>query len=56
MNKTINDRIPKDKTMTEIRPERQEQDKLLERFPSAKTLFFQTRETVEQGGFWKYGY
>jgi len=54
--KDINERIPKDKRMTEIRPERVERDKLLERFPSAKDLFFQTRESVKKGGFWKYGY
>lgn len=54
--KTINERIPKDKKLNEIRPERKERDWLLEKVPSAKTLFFQTFETVHQGGFWKYGY
>ena len=54
--KTINERILKDKSLTDIRPERTERDKLIERYPSAKDLFFQTRQTVEKGGFWKYGY
>lgn len=56
LTKTINDRIPKDKKISEVRPERAERNKLLEKFPSAKTLFFQTRTSVEKGGFWKYGY
>lgn len=56
LNKTIQERIHKDKSSTEIRPERIEMDKIITRFPSAKTLFLQTRETIEKGGFWKYGY
>ena len=38
--KSINERIPKDKKLNEIRPERVERDNLIEKFPSAKTLFF----------------
>ena len=56
LTKSIHDRIPKDKKSTEIRPERSEGRAIIERFPSAKTLFYQTRETVKKGGFWKYGY
>ena len=52
--KSIADRIhrkSKEKTLEQI-----ERDELVRRFPSTKTLFFQTRETIEKGGFWKYGY
>ena len=55
-NKSILDRIPKDKKMTEIRPEREQIRIILERYPSEKTLFCQTTETAKQGGFWKYGH
>ena len=54
--KCINDRIYKNKKATEIRPERAERNALIEKFPSAKTLFLQTRASIEKGGFWKYGY
>lgn len=54
--KSINDKIPKDKSLKEIRPERAERDWLLERNPSAKSLFFQTYDIVSNGGFWKYEY
>ena len=54
--KSIIDRIPKDKKMTEIRPEREQLRTILERYPNSETLFRQTKETVKQGGFWKYGY
>lgn len=54
--KSINDRIPKDKSRFNVRIERQQRDLVLQLFPSATYLFTQTRETVEKGGFWKYGY
>ena len=54
--KSIIDRIPKDKKLTEIRPEREQLEIILERYPSADTMFRQTTETVTKGGFWKYGY
>ena len=54
--KSIIDRIPKDKKMTEIRPEREQIRVILDRYPSFETLFRQTKETVKKGGFWKYGY
>ena len=54
--KSIIDRIPKDKKMTEIRPEREQLRVILDRYPSSETLFRQTTETAKQGGFWKYGY
>lgn len=52
--KCINDRIYKNKKASEVRPERAERNALIEKFPSAKTLFLQTRKSVEKGGFWKY--
>ena len=54
--KSIIDRIPKDKKLTEVRPEREQVRKILERYPSSETLFRQTTETAKKGGFWKYGY
>lgn len=54
--KSIYDRIPKDKSMTEVRPEREQLVMILEKYPSMKTLFYQTAETVKKGGLWKYGY
>ena len=54
--KSIIDRIPKDKSMTDVRPEREQLRKILERYPSSETLFRQTTETAKQGGLWKYGY
>ena len=54
--KSIIDRIPKDKKLTEIRPEREQLRVILDRYPSSETLFRQTTETVKKGGFWKYGY
>lgn len=54
--KCINDRIPKDKKITEIHPLRQEQNELLKWVPSAKTLFYQTFESTHKGGTWKNGY
>ena len=53
--KTIVDRIPKDKSMSDIRPEREQLEVILQKYPSQKNLFYQTIETVKQGGFWKYG-
>lgn len=53
--KSIAERIPKDKSMTEIRPEREQLEIILKKYPSQKNLFYQTMETVKQGGFWKYG-
>ena len=55
-HKSIIDRIPKDKKMTEIRPEREQLRVILDRYPNSETLFRQTTETVRKGGFWKYGY
>ena len=54
--KSIIDRIPKDKKLSEIRPEREQLRIILEKYPSMETIFRQTTETVRQGGFWKYGY
>ena len=53
--KTIVDRIPKDKSLSDIRPEREQLEVILQKYPSQKNLFYQTIETVKQGGFWKYG-
>ena len=55
-SKTILDRIPKDKGLTDVRPEREEIRLLLARYPSAETLFRQTVETTQKGGLWKHGY
>lgn len=55
-NRSIIDRIPKDKKLTEVRPEREQVRKIIDRYPSSETLFRQTKETVKKGGFWKYGY
>ncbi len=55
-HKSIIDRIPKDKKLTEIRPEREQLKAILDRYPSSETLFRQTTETAKKGGFWKYGY
>ena len=54
--KSIIERIPKDKKMTERRPERAQLEVILDRYPSADTLFRQTTETTTKGGFWHYGY
>lgn len=54
--KSIIDRIPKDKKLTEIRPEREQLRVILKYYPSYETLFRQTTETVKKGGLWKYGY
>ena len=54
--KSIIDRIPKDKKMTDVRPEREQLKVILDRYPSSETLFRQTTETTKKGGFWKYGY
>jgi hypothetical protein len=55
-NKSIIDRIPKDKKQSEIRPEREQLQVILENYPSYETLFRQTKETTKKGGLWKYGY
>jgi len=54
--KSIIERIPKDKKMTEIRPEREQLRVILDRYPSSETLFRQTTETAKKGGFWIHGY
>ena len=54
--KSIVERIPKDKRMTERRPEREQLEIVLEHYPSADTLFRQTTDTTKKGGLWKYGY
>ena len=54
--KSIIDRIPKDKKLTEIRPEREQLRTILKYYPSYETLFRQTTETTQKGGLWKYGY
>ena len=54
--KSIIERIPKDKKMTEIRPEREQLRVILDRYPSSETLFRQTTETAKKGGFWLHGY
>ena len=54
--KSILDRIPKDKKMTEVRPEREQIKIILDRYPSSETLFRQTKDMIKKGGFWKYGY
>lgn len=55
-SKSIIDRIPKDKNLSEIRPEREQLEIILKKYPSKATLFRQTKETVKQGGFWRHGY
>ena len=54
--KSIMDRIPRDKKLTEVRPEREQLRIILDRYPTFETLFRQTKETVKKGGLWKYGY
>ena len=54
--KSIIDRIPKDKKLTDVRPEREQLRVILDRYPSSDTLFRQTFETTQKGGLWKYGY
>lgn len=54
--KSIIDRIPKDKKMNDVRPEREQLKVILDRYPSCETLFRQTTETTKKGGLWKYGY
>ena len=54
--KSIIDRIPKDKKLTEVRPEREQLRLILARYPHAETLFRQTSETTKKGGLWRYGY
>lgn len=54
--KSIIDRIPKDKSMTDVRPEREQLKIILARYPSSETMFRQTSEMIKQGGFWRYGY
>lgn len=55
-SKSIIDRIPKDKSMSEIRPEREQLEIILKKYPSKETLFRQTKDIIKKGGFWKYGY
>ena len=54
--KSIIDRIPKDKKLSEIRPEREQLQSILKFYPAHETLFRQTSETVKKGGLWKHGY
>ena len=54
--KSIIERIPKDKKLTDVRPEREQLRIILEKYPSAETLFRQTFTTVKKGGLWKHGY
>lgn len=54
--KSILERIPKDKNATERRPEREQIELILNRYPSMDTLFRQTTDTVKKGGLWRYGY
>lgn len=54
--KSIIERIPKDKSMTDVRPEREQLKKIIEKYPSSMCLFHQTSETTKKGGGWKYGY
>ena len=54
--KSILDRIPKDKSMSDVRPEREQVKVILDRYPSSETLFRQTKETTKKGGIWKHGY
>ena len=54
--KSIIDRIPKDKSLSERRPEREQLEVILEKYPSSSNLFRQTTVSAKQGGFWKYGY
>ena len=54
--KSIIDRIPKDKSLSDIRPEREQLRQILDRYSSYETLFRQTTGTVRKGGLWKYGY
>ena len=54
--KNIIQKIPKDKSMKDPRPEREQLNFILDKYPSMKTLFHQTTETIRKGGLWKYGY
>ena len=54
--KSIIERIPKDKKMNDVRPEREQLRVILDRYPSCETLFRQTTETIKKGGLSKYGY
>ena len=54
--KSITERIPKDKRMTEVRPEREQLRAIIDKYPSSETLFRQTTEMVKKGGLWRYGY
>lgn len=54
--KSIIDRIPKDKSLSNVRPEREQLRMILDNYPQTETLFRQTTETAKQGGLWKHGY
>ena len=51
--KSIIDRIPKDKKLSDRRPEREQLEIILEKYPASNTLFRQTTETAKKGGIWK---
>jgi len=53
--KSILERIPKDKSLSDRRPERAQVEDIIKKYPSVETLFRQTTETVKQGGFQRYG-
>ena len=55
-HKSIIDRIPKDKSLSNVRPEREQLRMILDKYPNSETLFRQTTETTKQGGLWRHGY
>lgn len=54
--KSIEERLPKERGRVKISSAREQLEMVLERYPSAKTLFRQTLETVKKGGTWHHGY
>lgn len=54
--KSIIEKIPKDRRVSEVRPERQQLRNILEKYPSTETMFRQTFSSTQKGGLWKYGY
>lgn len=52
--KNIIERIPKDKSLSDRRPEREQLEIILEKYPSADTLFRQTTESTKKGGLWRW--
>lgn len=56
LDRNIIERIPKDRRLAEVRPERQQLKSIINRYPTSEILFRQTKESVEKGGLWRHGY